>query len=105
MEVGDGEAETRRGLEAAGGGVHSDGGRCEGVVGRKHESSPVLAVVVGSCWGAGYDIMPPFTFVRIAFAVGRQRKECTYSRMFDSEGWASMNGGGFSEMVLYSRVN
>ncbi len=29
----------------------------------------------------------------------------TYSRMLDSEGWAMMYGGGFSEIVLYSRVN
>ena len=29
----------------------------------------------------------------------------TYSRMLDSEGWAMMYGGGFSEMVLYSRFN
>ena len=25
--------------------------------------------------------------------------------MLDSEGWAMIYGGGFSEMVLYSRVN
>lgn len=29
----------------------------------------------------------------------------THSRMLDSEGWAVMYGGGFSEMDLYSRVN
>lgn len=28
-----------------------------------------------------------------------------HSRILDSEGWATMYGGGFSEMVLYSRVN
>jgi len=29
----------------------------------------------------------------------------THSRMLDSEGWATMYGGGFSVMFLYSRVN
>ena len=35
--------------------------------------------------------------------MGREGK--TDSRMLDSEGWAMMYGGGFSEIVLYSRVN
>ena len=59
MEVGDGEAETGGGLEAAGGSVHSDCGGSEGVVGWEYERAPVLAIVIGSCWWAGYDIMPP----------------------------------------------
>ena len=29
----------------------------------------------------------------------------TDSRMLDSEGWATINGGGFSWIALYSRVN
>jgi hypothetical protein len=29
----------------------------------------------------------------------------TDSRMLDSEGWAMINGGGFSWIALYSRVN
>jgi hypothetical protein len=32
-------------------------------------------------------------------------EQATNSRMLDSEGWATMNGGGFSEMVLYSLVS
>lgn len=58
VEVGDGEAEAGRGLEAAGGGVHSDGWRGEGVVGREHERAPVLAAVVGSVFGAGDYVVP-----------------------------------------------
>ena len=47
VEIADAEAEAGGGLEAAGGGVHSDGGRGEGVVGGEEEGAPVLAVVVG----------------------------------------------------------
>lgn len=58
VEVGDGEAEARRGLEAARGRVHADRGGREGVVGREDEGAPVLAAVVRSVFGAGYDVVP-----------------------------------------------
>lgn len=58
MEIRDGKAEARRGLEASGRGVHADGRRGKGVVGREDERSPVLAVVVGCLLRAGEDIVP-----------------------------------------------
>lgn len=58
MEVGDAEAEAGAGLEAARGRVHADCGRGEGVVGREHESAPVLAAVVRGVGRAGQDVVP-----------------------------------------------
>lgn len=58
MEVGDAKAEACGGLEAAGGGVHADGGWGEGVVGREEEGSPVLAVFVRGVGWAGEDVVP-----------------------------------------------
>lgn len=82
--------------------MHADGGGCEGVVGGEDESTPVLAVVIGCIWGAGEDVMPSRGISEHIF---RGRWGRIYSRMFDSEGWATMNGGGLAEIVLYSRVN
>lgn len=59
VEVGDGEAESRGGLETAGRRVHANGRRCEGVVGWEDEGSPVLAIVVGRLLGAGDYVVPP----------------------------------------------
>lgn len=58
MEIGYGEAEARGGLEAAGGGVHADGGWGEGVVGRELECSPVLPAGVWGGGRTGEDVMP-----------------------------------------------
>lgn len=58
MEVGDGKAKTGRGREAAGGRVHADRGRGEGVVRWEDEGPPVLALVVGSVFGTGEDVVP-----------------------------------------------
>lgn len=38
--------------------MHADCGWSEGVFGGKGESSPVLAVVIGSVWWAGEDVVP-----------------------------------------------
>ena len=65
MEVRDAEAEARGGLEAPRGGVHPDCGGCEGVVGREHERSPVLAVLVGGFGRAGEDVVPSSDGVRV----------------------------------------
>jgi hypothetical protein len=58
VEIGDREAEAGGGLEAARGGMHSDCGGCEGVVGRENQGAPILTIVIGCVWGAGEDIMP-----------------------------------------------
>lgn len=58
MEVGDGEAEPCRGLEAAGRSVHSNRRGFERVVVGEYQSTPVLAVVVRSVWRTSKDIMP-----------------------------------------------
>jgi hypothetical protein len=58
VEVGDREAESSRGLKAAGGGVHPDCGGCEGVVGWEDQGAPVLSIVIGCVWGAGEDVVP-----------------------------------------------
>ena len=80
--------------------MHSDCWGCKRVVGWEDEGAPVLAVEVGGVWWAGEDIMPSMD-VRASV----EGEEGTDSRMLDSEGWAMINGGGFSAMVLYSRVN
>lgn len=38
--------------------MHPDRGRLEGIVVRKHQSAPVLAIMVRSIWRSGEDIMP-----------------------------------------------
>ena len=58
MEVGDGEAEAGRRLEAAGGCVHTDGGRCERVVWWEYQGAPVLAIMVWSVGRTGQDVLP-----------------------------------------------
>ena len=83
MEVGNAEAEARRGLEAAGGGVHADGGWSEGVFGREDESAPVLSTGV---WGFGStcdQVMPleDVGFRRVCGYVGR---------------WVGLEGGVFA---------
>lgn len=102
MEVGDGETEASGGLEATAGRVHADGGGCERVVGWKDEGAPVLAVMVWGFRWAGEDVMPSEELL-VGWNGGRGRG--MYSRMLASEGWATMYGGGFSEIVLYSRVS
>ena len=84
--------------------MHSDGRGGERVIRREYESAPVLTIVIGCCWRTSYDIMPSENRVSCDVHV-ETRAVGTYSRMFDSEGWAMMYGGGFSAMVLYSRVN
>jgi hypothetical protein len=83
--------------------MHSDCGGCEGVVWREYQGAPVLPIVVGRVWRAGKDIMPSVRRLAGEREAGKGGK--TYSKMLDSEGWAMMYGGGFSEIVLYSRVN
>ena len=58
MEVGYAEAQACAGLEAAGRGVHANGGRREGVVGWEHEGAPVLAAFVWCLGRAGEDVVP-----------------------------------------------
>lgn len=58
MKVGDAEAEACAGLKATGRCVHADGGRGEGVIGREHERTPVLATIVGRVGRAGEDVVP-----------------------------------------------
>ncbi len=82
--------------------MHSDGGGCEGVVGWEDQGAPVLAVMVGCIWGTGEDVVPS---VEYQWTVETEGEGSSYSRMLDSEGCAMMYGGGFSEIVLYSRVN
>lgn len=38
--------------------MHADCGGCEGVVGRKDEGAPILAVMIGSIRWAGEDVVP-----------------------------------------------
>ncbi len=58
--------------------------------------------------GTGDDVVPS-SDRRVSFMMngrGRERgRGGSYSRIFESEGCAVMYGGGFSEMLLYSRVN
>ena len=58
MEVGNRKAEAGRGLKAAGGRVHADRGWGKGIGGWEEESTPVLAVDVGSIWRAGEYVVP-----------------------------------------------
>ena len=59
MEVGDGEAQPCRRLEATGGRVHPDSGRRKGVIGREDQGSPVLAAMIRGILGTGDDVVPP----------------------------------------------
>lgn len=59
MEIADAEAEAGRGLESAGGGMHTDCRGSEGIVGWEHEGAPVLAVVVGCLFWTGDYVVPP----------------------------------------------
>lgn len=58
MEVGDGQAESRRWLEASGRGVHADCWRLERIVGREHERAPVLAIMIGSIGRSDQYVVP-----------------------------------------------
>lgn len=58
MEVGYAEAEAFAASEAAGRRVHTDCGRCEGVVGREGEGAPVLAIFVRRVGRTGEDVVP-----------------------------------------------
>lgn len=82
--------------------MHTDCGWCEGVVRWEHEGSPVLAVVVGSVWGSGEDVVP--SVMLLVEGCGCVEGQ-TNSRILDSEGWAIMNGGGLLMMFWYSRVS
>ena len=82
--------------------MHADRWRREGVARREDQSAPVLAIMVWSIWRSCEDIMPSNE--------GLERGSCaivcvTYSRMLDSEGCATINGGGFADMVWYSLVS
>jgi hypothetical protein len=73
------------------------------VVRRKDEGAPILTMVVGCILRPCENVVPSVALL----SVFRRRVADweTYSRMLDSDGWAVMYGGGFSEMFLYSRVN
>lgn len=58
VEVGDAEAEARRGLEATGGRVHADGGRGERIVGREHQGAPVLTAVIRGAGRTRENVVP-----------------------------------------------
>jgi hypothetical protein len=75
VEVGDAEAQAGAGLEAAGRGVHADGGRREGVVWREHERAPVLAAFVGGLGRPCEDVVPfeDVLLGRVGDDVGRGR--------------------------------
>ncbi len=83
MEVADAEAEAGRGLEAARGRVHPDGGGREGVVAREEECPPVLPVFVGRARRAGEDVVP---FEDVGFGGVRG----------DVGGWVGLDGGVFA---------
>lgn len=73
--------------------MHADGGRGEGVVGRKEEGSPVLTIFV-RCFGrAGKDVVPSVLEVG-GFNCNEFKQEWmdrgTNSRILDSDGWAIM---------------
>jgi len=58
VEIRNGEAETGRGLESSTRGVHLNCWGRKGVIGRKHQGAPVLAIVVGCVGRAGEDVVP-----------------------------------------------
>lgn len=83
--------------------MHADRRGRKGVVRRKDEGAPVLTLVVRGILRPCEDVVPS---VALPSVFGRHVVDWeTYSRMLDSDGWAVMYGGGFSEMFLYSRVN
>lgn len=73
--------------------MHADGGRGEGVVGRKEEGSPVLTIFV-RCFGrAGKDVVPSVLEVEgLNYNEFKQEwmDRGTNSRILDSDGWAMM---------------
>lgn len=87
--------------------MHAYGRRGEGIVGGERERAPILAAVVGGVLRARDDVVPPVIGIWLAGGVaeGGSFVEQTYSRIFVSDGWAVMYGGGFSVIALYSRVN
>lgn len=88
--------------------MHSNRGRSKRVVGREDERAPILSVMVRCRGRARQDIMPSISSISKLVQIGQSRGERegeTYSRILDSDGWATMYGGGFSEIDLYSRVN
>lgn len=77
--------------------MHFDGWWCERVVGRKHKGAPILPIVVWCIRRTGEDIVPSCGKIstRLLDFGGVE----THSKMLDSEGWATIYGGGFLEMV------
>lgn len=51
--------------------MHSDRGGCEGVGGWEHESTPILAIFIGSVGWAGDDVVPPARNIMIRIRFGR----------------------------------
>ena len=81
--------------------MHTDSGRSERIFWWKHESSPILTVLIGRLWRASENVMPSRYVSSSRFREGRRG----YSRILVSEGCAMMYGGGFSWMALYSRAS
>lgn len=96
MEIANTEAEAGGGLEAAAWGVHANGGWREGIVRREHQCAPVLSILVWGLWRACEDVMPSASGILLATL---PRIELgfylSHSKMLDSEGWATIYGGGF----------
>lgn len=88
--------------------MHSDRWRGEGIVRREHERAPVLTIVIGCVLRPCDDIVPSSN-LRVSTPTAATSLSIAlflaYSNMFVSEGCAVMYGGGFSAMLLYSRVN
>lgn len=83
--------------------MHSYRWRGEGVVWWEHESAPILAIMVWCLLRTGDYVVPPMTVV--SAMPRREIWRGTDSRMLVSDGCATIYGGGFSEIVLYSRVS
>jgi hypothetical protein len=84
--------------------VHPDRRRSKWVIRWKDQGTPVLAIVIRRLRWSCEDVMPSvaqsvFHLYLAGVDLG------TYSRILDSDGCAIMYGGGFSAIVLYSRVN
>jgi hypothetical protein len=58
MKVANAQAEPCRRLESAAWGVHSNGRRRKGILGREHEGAPVLTILIWGARGSGQDIVP-----------------------------------------------
>lgn len=90
--------------------MHSYGWWRKRVVWGEDESAPVLAAMVRCVLRTRDDVVPSVCYLSVTKRLrevfgAREGLYITYSKMLDSEGWAVIYGGGFSEMVLYSRVN